>query len=94
MSTSSRPTRPTLPRRSAWPSQVPLPHGQGRMSDVDWMAFIERHLRSSDAMHPVDRALFDDARRSLLALRRYFYARAGQQCPRWRVACPGGQSDV
>lgn len=71
------------PRPVAWPPQVSLPRSQASMSDLDWIRFIEKELVSAERLTGVDRALHENTRQSLLALRRYHHARAGKPCPRW-----------
>ena len=77
------PFTPTTARRCAWPNGVDLPKGQSSMDDLDWIDFFEEHLAGIDTLTGVDRLLCEDDRRSLLTLRRYHYAAAGERCPRW-----------
>ena len=70
-------------RTPTWPHQVNLPKDQASMSDVDWIRFIERHIRGIERADALDGARLADTRRALLRHRRAHHARAGKSCPRW-----------
>jgi hypothetical protein len=67
-----------------WPWNIQLPHGQASMSDVEWIAFIERQIRDIESLPPsLAKCSLAECRRALLQLRRYHHACGDLQCMRW-----------